>query len=100
MVLDLVDEIYERIYKESEHLLADYNPSKIQACVDASTNDEYMTQAQLLAEIGKEKAAMESAPHQYQKLLTAAVQRDQVPNYESVMVPSLPAKVSFLAPSM
>ena len=95
---DKSDEIYERIYKESKHLLADYNPSKIQACVDASTNDEYKTQAQLLAEIRKEKAAMElanSAPHQYQKLLT--VQRDQVTNYESVTVPSLPAKVSFLA---
>ena len=91
---DKSDEIYERIYKESEHLLADYNPSKIQACVDASTNDEYMTQAQLLAEIRKEKAAMElanSAPHQYQKLLTP--QRDQITNYESVTVPSLPAKV-------
>ncbi len=87
---DKSDKIYERIYKESEHLLADYNPSKIQACVDASTNDEYMTQAQLLAEIRKEKVAVEianSAPSQYQQLLP--VQRE-IQSYESV---SFPAKV-------
>ena len=91
---DKSDKIYERIYKESEHLLADYNPSKIQACVDASTNDEYITQAQLLAEIRKEKAAMElakTAPHQYQKLLT--IPRESK-SYETV---SLPGKVMFIA---
>ena len=88
---DKSDKVYERIYQESEHLLADYNPSKIQACVDASTNDEYMTQAQLLAEIRKEKVAAElasSAPHQYQKLLP--VQKESR-SYQPV---NFPAKVS------
>ena len=66
------DEAYERIYKESENLLKEYNPSKIQACVDAHTDNQYMTQAQLLAEIHKEKAKREmvdTAPQHYQQLL-------------------------------
>ena len=73
------DEIYEQIFKQSKDLLTCYNPSKIQACVDAHTDDQYMTQAQLLAEIRKEKAKTEmagAAPQQYQELLAKTIQQD------------------------
>ena len=82
---DKSDEIYQRLCKESQDLLNDYNPSRIQACVDASTDDDYMTQSQLLAEIRKEKEKQEiakSAPQQYQALL--AVTKEPSSNYELV----------------
>lgn len=69
---DKSDKIYQRIYEESQNLIVNYNPSKIQACVDAETDADYVTQAQLLAEIRKERAKKEmvaSAPPQYQSLL-------------------------------
>jgi cell pole-organizing protein PopZ len=86
---DKSDEVYERIYKQSEDLLTKYNPSKIQACVDAHTDEQYMTQAQLLAEIRREKAKsemMSSAPQQYQKLLVKAT--DQSSTYQPWATPA------------
>ena len=70
---DCSDGIYQKIYEESQSLLNDYNPSKIQVCVDALTDDHYVTQAQLLAEIRKEKEKKElskAAPQHYQEILS------------------------------
>lgn len=82
------DEIYERIVKESQDLICNYNPSKIQPCVDAHSDEQYMTQAQLLAEIRKERTNKEMTestyfPPQYQKLLTAP----ETSTYELVSPP-------------
>ena len=71
---------YQRIYEESQNFMVEYNPSKIQACVDANTDDDYVTQAQLLAEIRKEQAKKEladSAPPQYQKILDSSSRKDK-----------------------
>ncbi len=78
------DGVYQRIYEESREFLNDYNPSKIHVCVDAQTDDDYMTQAQLLAEIRKEKEKKElvqAAPQQYQSLMVHGKITDQ---YESI----------------
>ena len=82
------DVIYDRIFKESRDLMCNFNPSKIQHCVDAHSDDQYMTQAQLLAEIRKERTDKEMAestyfPQQYQKLLSAP----ETTTYELVSSP-------------
>ena len=41
--------------EESHELLHCYNSVKIQPCMDSENDDDYITQAQLLAEVWKEK---------------------------------------------
>ena len=65
-----------KIYKQSEDFLTNYDPSTIHACVNASTDALYMTQAELLAEVRKERARKElvcSVPKQYQKFVPKPV---------------------------
>lgn len=72
------DGIYQQIMKESRDLLHDYNPATITACVDSMTDAAYMTQAQLLAEVRREKEKMtltKSAPQHYQRLLLSEAQK-------------------------
>lgn len=85
---DKSDAIYQDIFKESQHLLTDFNLSRIQACVDADTDDNYMTQAQLLAEIRRERERVDlasMAPPHYQKLLAA--KKDAASTYEMTTSP-------------
>ncbi len=94
--------VYQRMFEKSRAFLNDYNPSKIHVCVDAQTDDDYTTQAQLLAEIRKEKEKKElvqAAPQQYQSLLQE--QGKVLPDYDSIELittpqPSVSSKVSRL----
>ena len=59
--------------------------------MDAHTDYQYMTQAQLFADIRKEKAKTEmegAAPHQYQKLLAKSSQKEG--SYQPWIAPSKP----------
>ena len=69
---DEEDQVYQQLMEESRDLLHDYNPSNIQPCMDSKNDDAYMTQAQLLAEIRKEKekkTLTRFAPHSYEYIL-------------------------------
>ena len=42
---------YKKLYEDTSRLLKEFNPTEVQACVDAPSDDVYVTQAQLLAQI-------------------------------------------------
>ena len=44
-------ERYHKLYEDTALLLKEFNPAKVKACVDAPSDDVYITQAQLLAQI-------------------------------------------------
>ena len=71
---DEEDQVYQQLMEESRDLLQDYNPAKIQPCMDSENDNAYMTQAQLLAEIRKEKekgTLTQLAPQIYEEILIA-----------------------------
>ncbi len=66
------EQVYQQLVQESRELLQDYNPAKIQACTDSENDSAYMTQAQLLAEVRKEKEKQtltRLAPQNYEEII-------------------------------
>ena len=63
--------VHQQLVEESRELLHCYNSVKIQPCMDSENDDDYMTQAQLLAEVRKEKEKIslaKMAPKYYEVL--------------------------------
>ena len=76
-------EVYEKLYTETTTLQRDFDPAKLQPCVDARTDDIYVTQAQLLAAVRKDcKNVGLEIQSQYQELLFTT--QDPVSVYEDV----------------
>ena len=76
-------EVYKNLYSETTTLQKVFDPAKLQPCVDARTDDTYVTQAQLLAAVRKDyiNVGLE-IQSQYQEL--AFNSRDPVNAYEDV----------------
>ena len=76
-------EVYEKLYTKTTILQRDFDPAKLQPCVNARTDDTYVTQAQLLAAVRKDykKVGLE-IQSQYQELLFST--QDPVSVYEDV----------------
>ena len=68
-------QVYKQIMEESRELLHCYNSVKIQPCMDSENDDDYITQAQLLAEVRKEKEKIslaKMAPEHYDDILSSS----------------------------
>ena len=64
-------QVYQQLMDENRELFHCYNSVKIQPCMDSENDDDYMTQAQLLAEVRKEKEKIslaKMAPKYYEVL--------------------------------
>ena len=92
---------YQKLYEDTARLLKEFNPTKVQACVDAPSDDVYVTQAQLLAQCrrGYENVGFNietpTIIGEYQPLLPASF--DPAPQYEELDVIQTKArKVSVL----
>ena len=79
---------YQKLYEDTARLLKEFNPTKVQACVDAPSDDVYVTQAQLLAQCrrGYENVGFNIETStiigEYQPLLPASF--DPAPQYEEL----------------
>lgn len=79
---------YQKLYENTARLLKEFNPTKVQACVDAPSDDIYVTQAQLLAQCrqGYENVGFNIEPStiigEYQPLLKVSF--DPAPDYEEL----------------
>ena len=79
---------YQKLYENTARLLKEFNPTKVQACVDAPSDDIYVTQAQLLAQCrrGYENVGLNidtpTIIGEYQPLFPASV--DPAPEYEEL----------------
>lgn len=90
---------YQKLYENTARLLKEFNPTKVQACVDAPSDDIYVTQAQLLAQCrrGYENVGFNIETStiigEYQPLLQAAF--DPAPQYEELdIIHSTASKVT------
>ena len=66
-------QVYQQLMDENRELFHCYNSVKIQPCMDSENDDDYMTQAQLLAEVRKEKEKVnleKMVPKHYEEILT------------------------------
>ena len=66
-------QVYQQLMDENRELFHCYNSVKIQPCMDSENDDDYITQAQLLAEVRKEKEKIslaKMAPKHYEEILT------------------------------
>ena len=79
---------YQKLYKDTVCLLKEYNPSLVQACVDAPSDDVYVTQAQLLLQLrqGYENVGLKietpAIIEEYQPLSPSTL--DAAPQYEDL----------------
>ena len=79
---------YQKLYEDTTRLLKEFNPTEVQACVDAPSDDVYVTQAQLLAQCrqGYENVGLNietpAIIGEYQALLPSTV--DTAPQYEDL----------------
>ena len=79
---------YKKLYEDTTRLLKEFNPTEVQACVDAPSDDVYVTQAQLLAQCrrGYENVGLNietpAIIGEYQALLPSTV--DTAPQYEDL----------------
>ena len=79
---------YQKLYENTARLLKEFNPTQVQACVDAPSDDVYVTQAQLLAQCrrGYETVGFNietsTIMGEYQPLLQASF--DPAPQYEEL----------------
>ena len=64
------EEDYLSLYEDTQTLVYEYDPTKLQACVNANDDDTYMTQAQLL------KALRHGYETVGTKIKTAGIERD------------------------
>ena len=94
---------YQKLYENTAHLLKEFNLTEVRACVDAPSDDVYVTQAQLLAQCrqGYESVGLNidtpSIIGEYQPLIPASF--DPAPQYEELdVIASKMTKVSDLLP--
>ena len=77
------EKVYKNLYTETSALQKEFDPAKLQPCIDARTDDTYVTQAQLLAAVRKDcKNVGLEIQSQYQELLFST--RNPVSAYEDV----------------
>ncbi len=82
---------YASLYEDSRTLIKEYDPTKLQACVNANDDDTYVTQAQLLKALrqGYEKAGTKiktsGEEHIYQALGNVV---NQDSSYQDVVFPA------------
>ena len=79
---------YQKLYEDTAYLLKEFNQKDVQACVDAPSDDVYVTQAQLLAQCrrGYENVGLNietpAIISEYQPILTSTL--DTAPQYEDL----------------
>ena len=85
------NDVYEQLYSETDGLAKNFDPTKLQPCVDARNDDTYVTQAALLAAIrkGHSKAGWEiqsslCRPNQYYRPLESTENYEESNEVEDV----------------
>lgn len=94
------EEDYSTLYEDTQTLVYEYDPTKLQACVNANDDDTYMTQAQLLKALRQgyettgtkiKTSGIERDGHIYEEL--AATTRDVASVYQDVNFSPNPSQV-------